>query len=187
VPRHLFVPGPERIFAYADQPLPIGYGQTISQPYIVACMTELLDPKPGEVVLEVGSGCGYQAAILSRLAKWVYTVERVSELAKQAEANLLDNGFSNVTCRVGDGTLGWEEVGPFDCIIATASGPEVPPPLKEQLARGGRLVMPVGRLYGGQVIVRVTRVDDDRFETEELLDVAFVPLIGAYGWGDLSR
>ncbi len=182
VPRHAFVPGPERVFAYADQPLPIGHGQTISQPYIVAYMTELLGPKPGEIVLEVGSGCGYQAAILSRLAKWVYTVERVSELAKQAEVNLRDNGFYNVTCREGDGTMGWEEFGPYDGIITTASGPEVPQPLMGQLALGGRLVMPVGRLYGGQVMVRIIRADADRFETEELLDVAFVPLIGAYGW-----
>ena len=182
VPRHMFVPEPGRIFAYADQPLPIGQGQTISQPYNVACMTEALGVGEKDIVLEVGSGCGYQAAVLSMLAHWVYTVERVPELAERAEHTLRELGYTNVTCRTGDGTLGWKEKGPFDAIIVTASGPKVPPPLKEQLAEGGRLVMPVGDLYRGQVIVRVTRVDADRFETEELLDVAFVPLIGEYGW-----
>jgi protein-L-isoaspartate(D-aspartate) O-methyltransferase len=182
VPRHEFVPEGSRRLAYADRPLPIGRGQTISQPYIVAYMTELLRLCGGENVLELGTGCGYQAAILSRIARSVYSIELYPELAEQARQNLDRLGYHNVEIQCGDGTLGWPEHAPFDGIIATASGPSVPAPLKEQLAVGGRLVMPIGEYRFGQYVVRVTRGSGDNFHQERLLDVVFVPLIGEYGW-----
>lgn len=182
VPRHEFVPEGSRKQAYADRPLPIGRGQTISQPYIVAYMSELLRLCGGENVLEIGTGCGYQAAILAHIARSVYSIELYPELAEQARQNLRRLGYHNVEITCGDGTLGWPEHAPFDGIIATASGPSVPDPLKEQLAVGGRLVMPIGEYRFGQYVVRVTRGSGDNFHQERLLDVAFVPLVGKYGW-----
>ena len=182
VPRHDFVPEASRKQAYADGPLPIGHGQTISQPYIVAYMTELLRLCGGEKVLEIGAGCGYQAAVLSRIAKEVDTIELVPELAERARNILHQLGYTNVKVTSGDGTRGWPEFAPFEGIIATASGPDVPEPLKEQLAVGGRLVMPIGEFRFGQYIVRVTRGSGDNFQQERFLDVAFVPLVGEYGW-----
>jgi len=182
VPRHEFVPQASRMQAYADRPLPIGHGQTISQPYIVAYMTALLRLCGGENVLELGTGCGYQVAVLSRIAKTVYSIEVFPELADRAREHLHRLGYDNVIITSGDGTLGWPEHAPFDGIIATASGPSVPEPLKEQLAVGGRIVMPIGEYRFGQYIVRVTRGSGDNFHQERLLDVAFVPLIGKHGW-----
>lgn len=182
VPRHEFIPENLCSQAYADRPLPIGRGQTISQPYIVAYMTELLRLCGGENVLEIGTGCGYQAAVLSRIAGTVYSIEVFSDLADQARTNLHRLGYENIEITCADGTMGWPEHAPYEGIIATASGPDVPHPLKEQLTVGGRLVMPVGEYRFGQYITRVTRGTDDRFHQERLLDVAFVPLIGKYGW-----
>ena len=182
VPRHEFVPQASRKQAYADGPLPIGHGQTISQPYIVAFMTERLRLCGGERVLEIGTGCGYQAAVLSCIAKEVYSIDLLPELAERAREHLNRLGYTNIVVTSGDGTLGWPEHAPFDGILATASGPSVPEPLKEQLAVGGRLVMPIGEYRFGQSIVRVTRGRGDSFHQERLLDVAFVPLIGEHGW-----
>ncbi len=182
VPRHEFIPEGSRKQAYDDRPLPIGRGQTISQPYIVAYMTELLRLCGGGNVLEIGTGCGYQAAILGHIARSVYSIELYPELAEQARQNLRRLGYHNVVIKCGDGTLGWPEHAPFDGIIATASGPSVPEPLKEQLTVGGRLVMPIGEYRFGQYVVRVTRGSGDNFHQERLLDVAFVPLVGEYGW-----
>ena len=182
VPRHAFVPEDSRASAYADRPLGIGHGQTISQPYIVAFMTERLRLCGGERVLEIGTGCGYQAAVLSRIASEVYTIEAVPDLADRAKQLLSSLGYTNVHVTHGDGTLGWPEHAPFEGIIATASGPSVPQTLKDQLAVGGRLVMPVGEYRFGQSLVRVTRGQDNHFHQERLLDVAFVPLIGQYAW-----
>jgi protein-L-isoaspartate(D-aspartate) O-methyltransferase len=182
IPRHLFMPRDLQEMAYEDAPQPIGWGQTISQPFIVAYMTEALGLKGGETVLEIGCGRGYQAAILSRIAGSVYTIERVPELAHKAEETFRRLGITNVQVRVGDGTLGWEEKGPFDAILVTASGPRIPPPLSEQLADRGTLVMPVGSLRYGQQLVRQQRTGPDAFRTDNLLAVAFVPLIGELGW-----
>lgn len=182
VPRHEFVPESDRRLAYADRPLPIGRGQTISQPYIVAYMTELLRLCGGENVLEIGTGCGYQAAVLSRIARTVYSIEVYPELADRARDNLRRLGYDSIEIICGDGTMGWPEHAPYDGIIATASGPDVPDPLKEQLAMGGKLVMPVGEYRFGQYITRVTKGKGDHFNQERLLDVAFVPLIGKHGW-----
>ncbi|WP_462325412.1 protein-L-isoaspartate(D-aspartate) O-methyltransferase [Desulfoplanes sp.] len=184
VPRHLFMPRDMREKAYDDSPLPIGWNQTISQPSIVAYMTQALGLKGGETVLEIGCGRGYQAAILSRIAGMVYTVERVPELAHNAKTTFDNLGITNVGVRIGDGTLGWEEKSPFDAILVTASGPRIPGPLSEQLGIQGRLVMPVGSLRYGQQLVRQTRVSHDGFHTDHLLAVAFVPLIGEFGWGE---
>jgi len=182
VPRHLFMPRHVRDRAYEDCPLPIGKDQTISQPYIVAYMTESLQLSGGERILEIGSGRGYQAAVLSRIAAQVYTVERIAALADKAQQTFAELGLTNIEGRIGDGTLGWEERAPFEAIMVTASGPKIPEPLKQQLALNGRLVMPVGLLHHGQQIVRVTRTNEQTFTTEHLLQVAFVPLIGAFGW-----
>ena len=176
VPRHEFVPPAERGHAYEDRPLPIGAGQTISQPYIVAVMTELLGLDGDERVLEIGTGSGYQAAVLARLAREVYTIEIVPELASRAEADLRRLGFENVHVRQGDGYRGWPEEAPFDAIVVTAAPEHVPKPLVEQLAVGGRLVLPVGDLY--QDLVRITR-DAAGVHEERLLGVRFVPMTGA--------
>ena len=182
VPRHRFVPDYQVGSAYRDSPLPIGQGQTISQPYIVAYMTELLALTGREKVLEVGTGSGYQAAILSRLAASVITVERFPSLACESARLLAELGYDNVRVEVGDGSLGWAEDAPYDAIIVTAASPEVPEPLREQLADGGRLVVPVGPRWT-QHLVRVRRAGG-RFQTESLIGVAFVPLIGTHGWQD---
>ncbi|MFO7877831.1 MAG: protein-L-isoaspartate(D-aspartate) O-methyltransferase, partial [Desulfovermiculus sp.] len=166
VPRHEFIPEGSRKQAYDDRPLPIGRGQTISQPYIVAYMTELLRLCGGGNVLEIGTGCGYQAAILGHIARSVYSIELYPELAEQARQNLRRLGYNNVEITCGDGTLGWPDHAPFEGIIATASGPSVPEPLKEQLTVGGRLVMPIGEYRFGQYVVRVTRGSGDNFHQE---------------------
>jgi protein-L-isoaspartate(D-aspartate) O-methyltransferase len=180
VPRHRFVPEDERDLAYADTPLPIGHRQTISQPYIVALMTQLLDLQGDERVLEIGTGSGYQAAILAVLAGQVYTIERIPELCQQARSVLADLGLGNVTIVEGDGTRGLPEHAPFQAIIVTAAAPGVPEPLKGQLAEGGQLVLPVGG-RGGQMLERWRR-SGGRFDREQIAPVAFVPLIGQHGW-----
>jgi protein-L-isoaspartate(D-aspartate) O-methyltransferase len=175
VPRHLFVPAASVPQAYEDYPLPIGHGQTISQPYIVAFMTEALALRGGETVLEVGTGSGYQAAVLSEVAGRVYTIEIVAPLAETAAALLEKLGRSNVEVRAGDGYAGWPEAAPFDAIMVTAAAPRIPEPLKQQLKDGGRLVLPVGDDW--QELVVVTR-RGDRFEERRVLPVRFVPMTG---------
>lgn len=181
-PRHLFIPQEMHPMAYADKPLPIGYNQTISQPYIVAYMTQCLRLVGGERVLEVGTGLGYQAAVLSRIASEVYTVERLPELAEKARELLDKLGYDNVFVSCGDGTLGWPEKAPFDGIIATASGPSVPESFREQLRVGGRIVMPIGSHRLGQDILRLTKGRSGELQEERLLGVAFVPMVGEQGW-----
>ncbi len=178
VPRHLFVPASQRAFAYSDRALPIGEGQTISQPYTVALMTELLELKGGEKVLEVGTGSGYQAAVLSHIAGEVYTIEILSSLAARAKETLLKLGYHNVWVRTGDGFFGWEEEEPFDAILITASAEKIPPPLWAQLREEGRLVMPLGSDRRGQRLVRVRKRAGKRV-IEEVADVVFVPMTGA--------
>ena len=181
VKRHLFVPEDLRKEAYEDYPLPIGEDQTISQPYMVAIMTELLELKGDEKVLEIGTGSGYQTAILAEIAKEVYSVERIKSLAERAK-NILDKlGYSNIKIKVGDGSEGWEEFSPYDAILVTAGAPDVPEPLFEQLKEGGRLVIPVGGRFS-QTLVRVRKIKGKK-KVEEFFDCAFVPLIGKYGFG----
>jgi protein-L-isoaspartate(D-aspartate) O-methyltransferase len=180
IPRHLFVPSAYREAAYHDSPLPIGKGQTISQPYIVAVMTELLLVQPEDTVLEIGSGSGYQAAILSRLAKSVITIERIPEVAEMARSNLSGIGITNVTVVTGDGTMGYPEKAPYHAILITAATPTIPPPLIDQLAEGGRLVAPVGS-RDLQELVRLTKKAGQ--PVRELFGgVVFVPLLGVHGW-----
>lgn len=180
VPRHLFVPEARRLQAYEDRPLPIGYGQTISQPFIVAFMTASLELTGQERVLEIGSGSGYQAAILSLLAREVISIECIKELADSVRVRLVNLGYDNVRVVFGDGSLGYPDEAPFDAIMLTAAAPDVPPPLREQLADGGCLVGPVGSRYD-QVLVRLRRYGD-KWERETLGPVIFVPLVGQYGW-----
>jgi protein-L-isoaspartate(D-aspartate) O-methyltransferase len=182
VPRHQFVPEDLWDMAYRDTPLPIGHGQTISQPYIVAYMTQLLHLTLDDRVLEVGTGSGYQAAILSRLASEVYTIECVAELAQRAERVLQEMGYDNIRLRIGDGGYGWPEAAPFDAIIVTAAAPEVPSPLIAQLTEGAPLVAPIGPT-GYQDLVRLYK-RGDQTQTEYLTPVAFVPLVGEHGWRD---
>jgi protein-L-isoaspartate(D-aspartate) O-methyltransferase len=182
VPRENFVPASLAKFAYDDDPLPIGSGQTISQPYIVAAMTAAVGLKPGGRALEIGTGSGYGAAVLSLIAAEVYTVERVGVLAEASRCRLAELGYANVHVLEGDGSLGWPEHAPYDAILVTAGGPRVPKALLHQLAVGGRLVMPVGGATRMQRLVRVTRTDVHEYEYEDLEEVAFVPLIGAEGW-----
>jgi protein-L-isoaspartate(D-aspartate) O-methyltransferase len=182
VPREAFVIAKYADAAYEDRPLPIGEGQTISQPYIVARMTEALRLSASDRVLEIGTGSGYAAAILTCIVEQVYTVERIEKLATCARQRLQALGYLNVHVRYADGTLGWPEHAPYDGIVVTASGPSVPEALKAQLGVGGRLVMPVGALPGHQQLIRLTRKDDATYEQENLGGVAFVPLIGAQGW-----
>lgn len=180
VPRHSFVPAEQRGLAYVDSPLPIGNGQTISQPYIVALMTQLLGLKGEERVLEVGTGSGYQAAILAYLAAEVYTIERHTDLGRLAARILEDLGYRNVHVKIGDGSRGLAEYAPYDAILVTAAAPQVPRPLLEQLANGGCLVIPVGA-RGNQTLERWVR-DGDEFVNDILTAVAFVPLLGEFGW-----
>ena len=180
VPRHRFVPKPLWQQAYSDYPLPIGEDQTISQPYIVALMTESLELTGSEKVLELGTGSGYQAAVLAELAAQVYSIERLPSLARTAEQVLKELGYTNVEVRVSDGTLGWLEEAPFDGILVTAGSPQVPPPLVEQLALGGRLVIPVGNSYT-QTLTRV-RLTPEGLKHEYLGGCRFVKLIGRHGW-----
>ncbi len=182
VPRHSFVSMEYQKLAYKDSPLPIGYGQTISQPYIVAFMLQELRLKtPHEaIVLEIGTGLGYQAAVLSQFVKHVYTVERIPELAAQAEQNLLALNYSNITVCRGDGGYGWPKYAPYNAIIVAAAAPEIPPPLLSQLKEDAALVIPVGKA-GNQQLMRVA-AKNGKFRTEVLAPVAFVPLIGEHGW-----
>lgn len=182
VRREAFLPPEMAEFAYLDTALPIEKGQTISQPYIVALMTQALELEPQHRVLEVGTGSGYAAAVLAEIAREVYTIERHAELADQAARRLKDQGFNNVWVLHGDGTLGWPEHAPYDAIVVAAGGPDVPQPLLDQLAVGGRLVIPVGEEKALQKLVRVTRTGETEFRREELCDVRFVPLVGARGW-----
>jgi protein-L-isoaspartate(D-aspartate) O-methyltransferase len=182
IPREAFLPAELAEFAYHDAPLPIEKGQTISQPYIVALMTEALQLRPSDRVLEIGTGSGYAAAVLGSIARAVYTVERHEELARLASQRLREIGLDNVRVHHGDGTLGWPEHAPFDAIIVTAGGPKIPEALREQLAVGGRLVIPVGEEKDLQTLLRVTRAPDGTFVEEDLGGVRFVPLIGAQGW-----
>ena len=181
VPRDQFVPEELRAHAHDDMPLPLGAGQTISQPYIVAVMIEAAAIKPDDRVLEVGLGSGYAAAIMSRLAAQVFAIERIAELADEAAARMAALGYDNVTIRAGDGTEGWPEQAPFDVISVAAGGPAVPQPLRDQLAVGGRLIMPIGTA-AEQRLVRLVREDAETFVEQRLEAVRFVPLIGAHGW-----
>jgi protein-L-isoaspartate(D-aspartate) O-methyltransferase len=180
VPRHLFVPADDLAWAYADGPLPIGQGQTISQPYIVALMTELLQVEPTDRILEVGTGSGYQAAVLGQMALEVHTVEVIPELATQAARTLADLACNNVHVYAGDGSLGWPEAAPYDGILVAAAAPSAPQPLLDQLADGGRLVIPVGSRGFQQL--EVWRRSGQEFKRQVNLAVAFVPLRGEYGW-----
>jgi protein-L-isoaspartate(D-aspartate) O-methyltransferase len=181
VPRHLFVPEALRAQAYKDNALPLSVGQTISQPFIVARMTELLELKGKERVLEIGSGSGYQTAVLSLLCQKVYAIERIPTIAAEAKARLMGLGFRNISYRVGDGTIGWEVYAPFDAILVAAGGPAIPKPLVDQLEIGGRLVIPIGPEPKSQTLVRVIRTERG-FDTEDCGPCAFVPLIGEHGW-----
>ena len=183
VPRHRFVPEQLRDQAYGDYPLPIGEDQTISQPYIVALMTEALELTGQEKVLELGTVSGYQAAVLAELARLVFTIERLPTLAHMARRVLTELGYTNITIRVGDGTLGWPEEAPFDAILVTAGAPQVPAPLVEQLGLGGRLVIPVGDRFS-QTLTRVRRTPAGNLQTEYLGGCRFVKLIGRHGWDE---
>lgn len=182
VPRERFVPAGQAAFAYDDSPLPIGEGQTISQPYVVALMTQALELSGDEKVLEIGTGSGYAAAVLGEIANEVHTVETIPGLAARARGVIAGLGYDNVHVHHADGTLGWPAEAPYDAIVVTAAAPDVPPALKAQLAIGGRLVLPVGRSQWAQDLVRVTRTADDDFRSEGLTGVRFVPLIGEQGW-----
>jgi protein-L-isoaspartate(D-aspartate) O-methyltransferase len=177
VPRHLFVPDTEKWLAYVNHALPIGHEQTISQPYVVALMTDLLAPKPDHVVLEVGTGSGYQAAVLSSLVRQLYSIEVIEELATSAAERLQRLGYDNVEVRAGDGSLGWPEHAPYDGIIVTAAARDVPPALVEQLKPGGRMVIPVGRFYG-QDLRLLEKHADGSIKSKSIIPVAFVPLTG---------
>jgi protein-L-isoaspartate(D-aspartate) O-methyltransferase len=180
VPRHAFVSPALRHQAYENRPLPIGHGQTISQPYIVAVMTELLSVDKADLVLEVGTGSGYQAAILAELVQHVYSVEIIPELAEEARARLQRLGYTNITVRPGDGYYGWEERAPFDTIIVTAAASHIPPPLLRQLKPGGRMVIPVGTPFLTQQLMLVHKNADGQITTRQVLPVAFVPLMGKH-------
>lgn len=186
VPREDFLPAELVEFAYSDSPLPIGAGQTISQPYIVALMTAALELMPHDRVLEIGTGSGYAAAVLAELASEVYTVERHRVLADTADTRLKDLGYQNIQVLCADGTLGWPDHAPYDAIVVAAGAPVVPESLKQQLAIGGRLVIPVGASLRLQTLVRVRRLGETDYREEDLGDVCFVPLIGAAGWADES-
>ena len=179
VPRHAFVGDSLQDRAYDNYPLPIGFGQTISQPYIVALMTDLIEPNDDAVVLEIGTGSGYQAAILAELVRQVYSLEIVDELAVTARARLQRLGYANVEVRIGDGRQGWPEHAPYDAIVVTAAPTAIPPPLIEQLKPGGALVIPVGERIFGQELLLVGKDESGRLERKRILPVAFVPLTGA--------
>jgi protein-L-isoaspartate(D-aspartate) O-methyltransferase len=176
-PRHLFIPEENRFYSYYDQPVPIGFGQTISQPYIVAFMTELLKLDAADVVLEVGTGSGYQAAILSRLVKQVYTIEIIEDLGKASLKRLKTMGYDNVEVKIGDGYKGWPEHAPFDAIIVTAAAEHIPQPLVDQLKPGGRMVIPVGSAYAVQDLILVSKDASSKLVKEAVIPVRFVPLL----------
>jgi len=177
VERHRLVPPEVAREAYRNHPLPIGEGQTISQPYIVALSTDLIDPKPGQVVLEVGTGSGYQAAVLAEIVRQVYSIEIVPSLARTAQARLAELGYRNIEVRIGDGYAGWPDKGPFDGIVVTAAAPRVPPALIEQLKPGAKMVIPVGGQWGVQELAVITRRADGGFDRRDVLPVRFVPLV----------
>jgi protein-L-isoaspartate(D-aspartate) O-methyltransferase len=177
VPRHLFVAAKDAAAAYEDRPLPIGEGQTISQPYVVALMSELLELKESEKLLEIGTGSGYQAAVLSRLAKEVYTIEIIPSLAGRAKETLALLGYDNVQVKTGDGFYGWEEKGPFDAVLLTAAAEKIPEPLWRQLREAGRLVMPMGKERQTQKLVRVKKIAGQQ-RVERITEVVFVPMTG---------
>ncbi len=185
VPRERFVATGLSGFAYEDTPLPIGEKQTISQPYIVARMIEAAEVKSGDRVLEVGTGTGYAAAVVSRFAGSVHTIERYRSLSDEARRHFTELGYSNIEVQAGDGTMGWPEAAPFDAILVAAASPEIPQPLKDQLVVGGRLVIPVGE--AGQSLLKITRKSDDDFLEENLGPVRFVPLIGERGWREQDQ
>ena len=174
VPRHSFVPTDQVASAYEDRPLPIGYGQTISQPYIVAYMTEIIKPKPGQKVLEIGTGSGYQAAVLAEIVSKVYTIEIVEELGKQATTRLKNLNYKNIEVKTADGYYGWKEHAPFDAIVVTAAAEYIPTPLKEQLKDGGRMIIPVGSPYMTQQLMLIEKAGD-KFRTSSKMPVRFVP------------
>ena len=176
VPRHEFVPETYRNSAYADTPLPIGLDQTISQPYIVALMTELVEPKPEHRILEVGTGSGYQAAVISRIVKEVYSIEIIPQLAQSGSERLKRLGYANIAVREGDGYQGWPDRAPFDGILVTAGATEVPKPLIDQLKPGGRMIIPVGATSGSQVLKVIEKRTDGSIRTEDVIPVRFVPL-----------
>lgn len=187
VPREAFVPPELRQAAYHDSALPIGHEQTISQPFVVALMTATLELKSTDRVLEIGAGSGYAAAVLAMIAQEVYTVERDRELAETARERLRTLGFANVHVLHADGTRGWPEHAPYQAITVAAGGPDVPQPLRDQLAIGGRLVIPVGRKPSRQQLIRVRKMAEDDYRQENLGDVRFVPLVGAAGWDGQER
>jgi protein-L-isoaspartate(D-aspartate) O-methyltransferase len=180
VPRHNFVPEAVRASAYANRPLPIGHGQTISQPYIVALMTDLLEPDANDTILEVGTGSGYQAAVLAELAGDIHTIEIIPALADQARIRFDRLGYARIRTRQGDGYFGWPEAGPFDGIIVTAAADHVPPPLVRQLRNGGRMVIPVGHRFGVQQLLLITKGPGGELQTRQILPVRFVPLTGRH-------
>jgi len=179
VPRHRFVPEDQVPYAYDNRPLPIGHGQTISQPYIVALMTDLVQPQSGQTVLEIGTGSGYQAAVLAELVGRVYSIEIIEPLARQAAERLKTLGYANVETRAGDGYNGWEEAAPFDAIVVTAAASHVPPSLIRQLKPGGRMVIPVGAHFLAQYLLLVEKKADGAVTTRQILPVRFVPLTGS--------
>ncbi|MEW5974939.1 MAG: protein-L-isoaspartate(D-aspartate) O-methyltransferase [Acidobacteriota bacterium] len=181
VPRHLFVPEGRVSEAYADRPVPIGFGQTISQPYIVALMTELAEVQPDDTVLEIGTGSGYQAAILSVLAKRVFTIEYIEGLGLQARTRLAELGYENVQVKIGDGYQGWPEHQPFDSILITAAIDHVPQPLIDQLKTGGRIVVPLGRENEVQTLGVIVKRSDGKLDQKEIIPVRFVPFLGEKG------
>jgi protein-L-isoaspartate(D-aspartate) O-methyltransferase len=178
VERHEFVPTRQQPFAYENRPLPIGHGQTISQPYVVALMTDLIEPDRDFVVLEVGTGSGYQAAILAKLVTYVYSIEIIEALADEAAARLARLGYDNVTTKLGDGYHGWEAHAPYDAIIVTAAASHVPPPLIQQLKVGGRMIIPVGGQFMVQQLLMIEKTDDQAIITRQIAAVRFVPLTG---------
>ncbi len=180
VPRHLFVPEHQRANAYENRPLPIGYGQTISQPYIVAIMTDLLKVNEQSKVLELGTGSGYQAAILSQLVAKVFTIEIVEPLGKKAKQHLANLGYDNVQVKIGDGYYGWEEQAPFDAIIVTAAASHIPPPLIKQLKKGGNMIIPVGTAFMTQQLLLITKQQDGKITSKQILPVRFVPVTGKH-------
>ena len=180
VPRHEFVPSDLIDLAYKNRPLPIGHGQTISQPYIVAIMTDLLNIEPGHRVLEIGTGSGYQAAVLAELNTRVWSIEIIKALGQQAQIRLQRLGYDNIELRLGDGYYGWPEQAPFDVIIVTAAANHIPPPLLKQLKPGGKMIIPVGSRFFTQELILITRSDNDEFITRQVLPVRFVPLTGEH-------
>ena len=178
VPRHEFVPPEMKGYAYDDCPISIGNGQTISQPYIVAIMTQLLSPQDDHMILDIGTGSGYQAAILSRIVKTVYGIEIIEELAIQARERFARLGYDNIELMIGDGNYGWPENGPYDGIVVAATSPIIPPDLVEQLVPGGIMIIPIGLPYMSQELVLVKKHLDGEIETSDILSVAFVPLVG---------